>query len=751
MSQELSDDSYIPRFPNREMNKKPKKPLTPQEMDLYLGNPFSDMDSLSCMKKVREVVFRSYVDKKSVKKKDSKEIHSVHIDAYYGFLKDVSLYNSCFVTYLITRKRLNFNYNILKLIAPKITDEKYLQLTDEAFYKKSFDILIRGFNRLKKSDQNDLLEDSLKNQENENQDPNFMIDSLLNDMHHDKKEYLSFYRKALEFCSIKVKSISLNKTVNRMPKFDYEYMNSYVYLIDKSNVFERYNLVLPQADDILKMVESRVFNDKCELIYDGTLRKYGYNAYQRRFGSSGSRYYGVSYEDDSDIRQEAEEFLKIIFKKFDKTKFLKIIVKNSEESKEGKSEPKTLHWILRSFISMRVKWSAQETETWFKTTGKKKGSTVHNVYEESHEGSFTKYNYENEASGYYFEELEKMTPKKRKFVKEILEVGTSTSVLKTKYGESFDDLHKFYLNFKKKMTQKYEEVYYGDRGREVFLDQDEERDFPEEIRDFFLKNENNLIASEFLENVKVSEKRIKEELSKLSKSQVKKKSDLEIDVKNLSNLKELIKEYNSFNLSSSKISEHKDLYPLLEFAFKAMKIKKTDTFSSLLNIKITQFEKNTKANKTIVNALKKDNKELFEDLGETKAISEICHEYLTHIQSELKELEKKYFLKFLIDKNQVNILEKIIKGRNCISNIINMKNNNGNMIHYLVSLQSFELVNILLDSKRLEIDCQNDKGETPLHIAVKLGNEDISRKVLSKGANPSIMDNNDKFAFDYKK
>lgn len=755
MTYELSDDTYIPRFPNRSMNKEPEFPLSKEDIKLYLSQPFSDETNIFHVKQLKEIVFRHYFNRKTKVKKGVEE-KSLTIKSFYGILKDPLFYTKTTTlimsTYLSSRQKLPFEFKLIKVMVPNITDEKFFKLIEESEYEASFRILRLGWNKIDKENQDNILGEFCKKQNIEESDFSYLIDTLLNTIHHDKDTYFELFRTALEFCCVESRSLTINKKINKDPNVNFELERYNILLIDKKNKFPSYKVLIPSAKTFLEWNETRVFDENCQLYYDGTIRKYCYNAYQRRFGTSGSSYYGASYESDEDIRQEGEEFLHTIMKKFDKKIFLKKIVENIEESREGKDEPKTLHWILRSFISMRVKWSAQETETWLKTTQKKSGSTQFNVVsEDSHEGNFSKYNYENEASGFYFQALEAMTPKERKFVKECLEIGTPKSELRKKYKDSFDDLNKFYLSFKKKFL-KHEESYSLEKGREIFIEKDDIDFTPLEIKEFLEKGENPFSLGELNSSIKESTKRINKVLKTLKKSHNKKFTDLTSAKESLKEFKKIVtcRDIGMHSVFEMKISERKENYELLELALKSLKIKKTDTYAKIINITDKTLTKAILANTPILNSLKKDNPSLF-DSGDKEGVLVIVEDYMSHIKNLLDSMASASVLKYFIDEKKYDILERIMDRRDCFKDLMNYKIvNNENFIHYVVRSDDFRMLSLILKEEKVEIDAQNSEGETALHIAVQLGNDDMARTLLSKGANAGIMDNKNKFPLDYK-
>lgn len=64
------------------------------------------------------------------------------------------------------------------------------------------------------------------------------------------------------------------------------------------------------------------------------------------------------------------------------------------------------------------------------------------------------------------------------------------------------------------------------------------------------------------------------------------------------------------------------------------------------------------------------------------------------------------------------------------------------LLHYASDLSHQEVVIILLDNHNLPINAKNINGETPLHCAASRGQEQIVKLLLTKGADPTIQNNN---------
>ena len=91
--------------------------------------------------------------------------------------------------------------------------------------------------------------------------------------------------------------------------------------------------------------------------------------------------------------------------------------------------------------------------------------------------------------------------------------------------------------------------------------------------------------------------------------------------------------------------------------------------------------------------------------------------------------------------NDPNLDNKWIKNKNYRDT-----ENNSNL-HIAVKNNSVELVKYFL-SKNCDLNNVNKKGQTALHLACELGNEEIINLLVEKGANADIMDNKGKKPFD---
>eukprot|EP01130_Rhizamoeba_saxonica_P010969 TRINITY_DN4533_c0_g1_i1.p1 TRINITY_DN4533_c0_g1~~TRINITY_DN4533_c0_g1_i1.p1 ORF type:complete len:107 (-),score=30.32 TRINITY_DN4533_c0_g1_i1:148-468(-) len=69
------------------------------------------------------------------------------------------------------------------------------------------------------------------------------------------------------------------------------------------------------------------------------------------------------------------------------------------------------------------------------------------------------------------------------------------------------------------------------------------------------------------------------------------------------------------------------------------------------------------------------------------------------------------------------------------------------LLHWAVDRGNLELTEILIDMGS-NINFQNENGETPLHIAVLCEYDDIVKLLLEKGADTSVVDNENETVFD---
>ena len=91
--------------------------------------------------------------------------------------------------------------------------------------------------------------------------------------------------------------------------------------------------------------------------------------------------------------------------------------------------------------------------------------------------------------------------------------------------------------------------------------------------------------------------------------------------------------------------------------------------------------------------------------------------------------------------NDPNLDNKLIKNKNYRD-----AENNSNL-HIAVKNNSIELVKYFLN-KRYDLNDVNKKGQTALHLACELGNEDIINLLVENGANTQIRDNKGRKPFD---
>ena len=92
--------------------------------------------------------------------------------------------------------------------------------------------------------------------------------------------------------------------------------------------------------------------------------------------------------------------------------------------------------------------------------------------------------------------------------------------------------------------------------------------------------------------------------------------------------------------------------------------------------------------------------------------------------------------------NEPNLDNKLIKNKNYRD-----AGNNSNLL-IAIKNNSIELVNYFLN-KRYNLNDVNKKGQTSLHLACELGNEDIINLLVENGPNTEIRDNKERKPFDY--
>ncbi|KAI5839152.1 hypothetical protein DFP73DRAFT_614649 [Morchella snyderi] len=76
----------------------------------------------------------------------------------------------------------------------------------------------------------------------------------------------------------------------------------------------------------------------------------------------------------------------------------------------------------------------------------------------------------------------------------------------------------------------------------------------------------------------------------------------------------------------------------------------------------------------------------------------------------------------------------------CESGVSYLQDLNGNMIlHFAAMFDKPEVIKYLVEERAASVDCQNDKGETPLHKACRAGHHAAVEMLISFGADASIL------------
>lgn len=63
-----------------------------------------------------------------------------------------------------------------------------------------------------------------------------------------------------------------------------------------------------------------------------------------------------------------------------------------------------------------------------------------------------------------------------------------------------------------------------------------------------------------------------------------------------------------------------------------------------------------------------------------------------------------------------------------------------------VKKENYEIAELLLNERKINVDAEDAKGETALIKAVKTGNFEVAALLLTRGANPCCLDKNGKTA-----
>ena len=112
-------------------------------------------------------------------------------------------------------------------------------------------------------------------------------------------------------------------------------------------------------------------------------------------------------------------------------------------------------------------------------------------------------------------------------------------------------------------------------------------------------------------------------------------------------------------------------------------------------------------------------------------------------------MNNKNLIKLFLEKNY----QELIKTINNFPELCKLSDNNGNTIlHYVISHFRTNPHSQLLFKTIISADClhefinkQNKDGDTPLHIAIKIGADDVADVLLANDANPSIRNNDDEY------
>ena len=75
-------------------------------------------------------------------------------------------------------------------------------------------------------------------------------------------------------------------------------------------------------------------------------------------------------------------------------------------------------------------------------------------------------------------------------------------------------------------------------------------------------------------------------------------------------------------------------------------------------------------------------------------------------------------------------------------------NQNNSNLHIAVDKNSIKMVRYFLNKRNINLNTRNDQGQTALHLACSMGNEDMINLLLIKGADTEILDEEGKKPFD---
>ena len=84
-----------------------------------------------------------------------------------------------------------------------------------------------------------------------------------------------------------------------------------------------------------------------------------------------------------------------------------------------------------------------------------------------------------------------------------------------------------------------------------------------------------------------------------------------------------------------------------------------------------------------------------------------------------------YSFCFAVRMGQVEPVSKFIEERYATVNL-------GGLLHYAFSYYQFEIVRLLITKFKCSVDCRNELGETPLHLACRKGDPDVVRMLVSE-------------------
>lgn len=122
----------------------------------------------------------------------------------------------------------------------------------------------------------------------------------------------------------------------------------------------------------------------------------------------------------------------------------------------------------------------------------------------------------------------------------------------------------------------------------------------------------------------------------------------------------------------------------------------------------------------------------------------VVYAYLFILES--KETEPKYSFHEAVQMNKTQLVKLLLYG----GYDVNAKDiNDMAALHYAVTYDHKEMVEILLDSKKAVVDVLNGEGHTSLYYAIIWERKEIIQKLLSYGANIKLLDNQGLSPLDY--